>query len=114
MNRSRSIRSIPGNSVTSLQIPDCGNGHATLSTSPDRTLPNGPNWQFRTQVLRAKLDRLDAVLFTHSNADHIMGLDDVRPFNFRQRTSIPIFASADAMSTIQRCFETARALKSAT
>ena len=72
-----------------------GGHNVVIDTTPD----------FRTQVLRAKLDRLDAVLFTHSHADHIMGLDDVRPFNFRQRTSIPIFASADAMSTIQRCFE---------
>ena len=44
------------------------------------------------------------MLFTHSHADHIMGLDDVRPFNFRQRTRIPIFASADTMSAIQRVF----------
>jgi phosphoribosyl 1,2-cyclic phosphate phosphodiesterase len=72
-----------------------GGHNVVIDTTPD----------FRTQVLRAKLDRLDAVLFTHSHADHIMGLDDVRPFNFRQRTSIPIFASAEAMSTIQRCFE---------
>lgn len=72
-----------------------GGHNVVIDTTPD----------FRTQVLRAKLDRLDAVLFTHSHADHIMGLDDVRPFNFRQRTSIPIFASAEAMTTIQRCFE---------
>lgn len=72
-----------------------GGHNIVIDTTPD----------FRTQVLRAKLDRLDAVLFTHSHADHIMGLDDVRPFNFRQRTSIPIFASAEAMSTIQRCFQ---------
>jgi phosphoribosyl 1,2-cyclic phosphate phosphodiesterase len=71
-------------------------GHnVVIDTTPD----------FRTQVLRAKVDRLDAVLFTHSHADHIMGLDDVRPFNFRQQTCIPIFASADTMSAIQRCFQ---------
>jgi phosphoribosyl 1,2-cyclic phosphate phosphodiesterase len=70
-------------------------GHNVLiDTTPD----------FRTQALRMRLDHLDAVLFTHSHADHIMGLDDVRPFNFRQKGQIPIYASAGTMANIQRCF----------
>ncbi len=70
-------------------------GHNVLvDTTPD----------FRTQALRAKIDRVDAVLFTHSHADHVMGLDDLRPFNFRQRGQIPIFAAPDTMAAIQRCF----------
>jgi phosphoribosyl 1,2-cyclic phosphate phosphodiesterase len=72
-----------------------GGHNIVIDTTPD----------FRTQALRAHLDRLDAVLFTHSHADHIMGLDDVRPFNFRQQTRIPIFASADTLDAIQRCFQ---------
>jgi phosphoribosyl 1,2-cyclic phosphate phosphodiesterase len=66
-----------------------------IDTTPD----------FRTQALRAGIDHLDAVIFTHSHADHIMGLDDVRPFNFRQKGQIPIFASADTMASIHRCFQ---------
>jgi phosphoribosyl 1,2-cyclic phosphate phosphodiesterase len=66
-----------------------------IDTTPD----------FRTQALRAKIDHLDAVLFTHAHADHIMGLDDVRPFNFRQRSRIPIYAAADTMENIRRCFQ---------
>ena len=70
-------------------------GHNVLiDTTPD----------FRTQALRAKIGRLDAVVFTHSHADHIMGLDDVRPFNFRQKGQIPIYASPETMDAIQRCF----------
>jgi len=60
---------------------------------------------FRSQALRAGLDHVDAVLFTHSHADHIMGLDDLRPFNFRQGGHIPIYAAPDAMETIQRTFQ---------
>src|SRR5215472_10539585 len=65
-----------------------------IDTTPD----------FRTQALRARMDRLDAILFTHAHADHIMGLDDVRPFNFRQRTNIPIYASGETMDAIRRVF----------
>ncbi len=71
-------------------------GHNVLiDTTPD----------FRTQALRAGIERLDAVLFTHAHADHIMGLDDVRPFNFRQRGTIPIYAAADTLEAIHRCFK---------
>lgn len=70
-------------------------GHnVVVDTTPD----------FRTQVLRAGVDHIDAVIFTHAHADHIMGMDDLRPFNFRQKTRIPIFAAADTMENIQRCF----------
>jgi phosphoribosyl 1,2-cyclic phosphate phosphodiesterase len=65
-----------------------------IDTTPD----------FRTQALRARIEHLDAVVFTHSHADHLMGLDDVRPFNFRQRSGIPIYASLATMAAIQRCF----------
>jgi len=70
-------------------------GHNVLiDTTPD----------FRTQALRAGINRIDAALFTHSHADHVMGLDDLRPFNFRQQTRIPIFAAPDTMAAIQRVF----------
>lgn len=66
-----------------------------IDTTPD----------FRAQALRAGLQRLDAVVFTHSHADHIMGLDDVRPFNFRQKERIPIYAAPETMANIHRCFQ---------
>jgi phosphoribosyl 1,2-cyclic phosphate phosphodiesterase len=72
-----------------------GGHNIVIDTTPD----------FRTQALRAKIMRLDAVLFTHEHADHIMGLDDVRPFNFRQKASIPIFGSAITLTAIRRSFQ---------
>ncbi|MFY9724455.1 MAG: MBL fold metallo-hydrolase [Bryobacteraceae bacterium] len=66
-----------------------------IDTTPD----------FRAQALRAHLDRVDAVLFTHAHFDHIMGLDDVRPFNFRQKERIPIYAAPETMASIQRVFQ---------
>src|SRR5579864_1195980 len=51
---------------------------------------------FRAQALAAGLERLDAVLFTHAHADHILGLDDIRPFNLKQQSTIPIWRGGDA------------------
>jgi phosphoribosyl 1,2-cyclic phosphate phosphodiesterase len=70
-------------------------GHAVLvDTSPD----------FRVQALRAHIERIDAILYTHAHADHVLGLDDVRPFNYKQRSSIPIYGTADTLEAIQRVF----------
>ncbi len=58
----------------------------------------------REQALRFGLPRVDAVLFTHPHADHIFGLDDLRIFNFRQRQSIPCFASEATLRALRRTF----------
>jgi phosphoribosyl 1,2-cyclic phosphate phosphodiesterase len=54
-------------------------------------IDTGPD--FRQQMLRGKIDFLDAVLFTHHHKDHIAGLDDIRSFNFLQKKAIPVFAN---------------------
>ena len=59
---------------------------------------------FRMQCLREKINWLDAVIFTHSHADHIMGLDDLRPFNFLQRELIPIYAAPPHLDYVKRVF----------
>ncbi|MFN2458601.1 MAG: MBL fold metallo-hydrolase [Chitinophagaceae bacterium] len=48
---------------------------------------------FRFQMLRAKVKKLDAVLFTHSHKDHTAGLDDVRAFNFFQQSPMNVYAN---------------------
>jgi phosphoribosyl 1,2-cyclic phosphate phosphodiesterase len=77
---------------------------SVLVSYDDRNVLIDTTPDFRFQALRAKMNHLDAVIFTHSHADHIMGLDDVRPFNFRQKGQIPIYAAPDTMAAIQRCF----------
>ena len=59
---------------------------------------------FRQQALRRRLKRLDAVLITHCHADHIFGLDDIRPLNFRHG-ALGLYASASAWRDIRRIFK---------
>ena len=68
--------------------------NVVVDTTPD----------FRQQVLRARLNRLDAILYTHAHADHILGLDDVRPFNFRQKEPIPVYGTEDTLAGLRRVF----------
>lgn len=58
----------------------------------------------REQALRFGLPRVDAIVFTHSHADHIFGLDDVRIFNFRQRAPIPCYGSEETLRNVRRAF----------
>lgn len=71
-----------------------GEQNVVIDTTPD----------FRTQALRIGLDRLDAVLLTHSHADHILGFDDLRPYNFKQRAPMPIYGNAETFRVLKRAF----------
>ena len=58
----------------------------------------------RQQALTHALTRVDAILFTHSHVDHILGLDEVRRFNILQRQAIPAYADAGTSADIRRTF----------
>ena len=59
---------------------------------------------FRTQMLRANVKKLDAVLFTHPHKDHIAGLDDVKAFNYFQKKSIDVYANELTQQALKREF----------
>jgi phosphoribosyl 1,2-cyclic phosphate phosphodiesterase len=75
-----------------LEVP--GRAGVLVDTTPD----------LRQQALAHGLSRLDAVLFTHSHADHILGLDDIRRFNFMQGGAIPCYATDEVWQSIRRTF----------
>ncbi len=58
----------------------------------------------RMQALRFKVERVDAILFTHCHADHVMGLDDVRRFNVLQGGSIPCYGDRRTVAELRRVF----------
>ena len=65
-----------------------------VDTSPD----------LRQQCLRFELERVDAVLFTHAHADHVFGLDDLRPYCFRREDPIDCFGSAATLAQVEQTF----------
>ncbi len=69
-------------------------------------IDTGPD--FREQALRNKLTRVDAVFYTHGHADHILGLDDLRPLSFtvfREGGYIPLYAAPQTEETLRRVYD---------
>jgi len=62
----------------------------------------GPD--FRQQMLNAKVNRIDGIIFTHEHADHTMGLDDIRPFFFRQG-DISLYANKRVFKALEKRFD---------
>jgi riboflavin kinase/FMN adenylyltransferase len=71
-----------------------GEQNVVIDTTPD----------FRQQALRAKIERLDAVLLTHGHADHILGFDDIRPYNIRQNSAMPVYGNPETFEILRRAF----------
>ena len=68
-------------------------------------IDTGPD--FREQALRERITHVDAVLYTHAHADHILGMDDLRPLSFiseRRGGPIPLYADAEATKILEQVF----------
>jgi phosphoribosyl 1,2-cyclic phosphate phosphodiesterase len=86
----------PHNRRTRPSIRVAYDGHTVLiDTGPD----------FHAQALREGIRRVDAVLYTHGHADHVMGFDDLRPLSFRGHDHLPVYADEATADSIERIFE---------
>ncbi len=65
-----------------------------IDTTPD----------FREQAIREQIRQIDAVLYTHTHADHILGIDDLRPLSYHRKGKIPLYARPDAADFIRNMF----------
>lgn len=70
------------------------NRNILIDTTPD----------FRQQAIREKIHHLDAVLYTHAHADHILGLDDLRPVSFRHESKVPLYAGENTSRMLRSIF----------
>jgi phosphoribosyl 1,2-cyclic phosphate phosphodiesterase len=75
-----------------------------LVQSDTTTLVVDTTPDFRTQMLRENIRKLDAVIFTHPHKDHIAGLDDIKAFNFFQKKPMDIYANALTLEALKREF----------
>ena len=83
---------------TSIYITTNCNKNILIDTGPD----------LREQCLRADIKNVDKVLYTHCHADHVYGIDDLRPFNFAKKQRIEVFAdpitAKDLLKSFDYCF----------
>jgi phosphoribosyl 1,2-cyclic phosphate phosphodiesterase len=72
-----------------------GNRVGLIDTPPD----------FYTQAIRENIHHIDAVFYTHTHADHILGIDDLRPLSYHHKPNkLPLYARPDAAAFLRRMF----------
>ncbi|MFZ9642621.1 MAG: MBL fold metallo-hydrolase [Candidatus Methylopumilus sp.] len=107
------VGSSAGTPVIGCQCPTCLSDDpknkrmrcsAAISTNKGEVILIDTGPDLRTQALATGLNRVDAVLYTHTHADHLHGIDDLRAFCQIQKKQIPLYGKADAMQHIQQKF----------
>ena len=106
-------------SGTSMGVPTIGCNCTVCSSSDPRDRRTRPSVliqyadkvvlidttpDFREQAIREKIRQLDAVLYTHAHADHILGLDDLRPLSYHRPNKIPLYARPEAAALLRNMF----------
>ncbi len=71
-----------------------GDTNIVVDTGPD----------FRQQMLRANVQSLEAVVYTHEHMDHVVGMDDIRSFNFKQKKDMELYCNVDVEEALKRVF----------
>lgn len=104
--------------VIGCDCPVCGSGDPRnerlrpslwIEAEDGRSVLVDTSTDLRLQALRHRVDRVDAVVFTHAHADHILGLDEIRIYNFYrkaagQEMAIPCYGSAETLGRIRQAF----------
>jgi phosphoribosyl 1,2-cyclic phosphate phosphodiesterase len=75
-----------------------------LIEADDKTVAIDSGPDFRYQMLRANVQHLDAIVYTHEHKDHVAGMDDVRAFNFKQQEPMNIYADPRVQAALMREF----------
>ncbi|HTW44961.1 MAG TPA: MBL fold metallo-hydrolase [Acidobacteriaceae bacterium] len=107
-------------SGTSMGVPTLGCNCAVCTSNDPRNTRSRPSiavqWNnstgiidtgqdFRRQALREQIRHVDAVLYTHAHADHILGMDDLRPLSFKHPGGLPLYADDATSAALHRIFE---------
>ncbi|MDQ7947883.1 MAG: MBL fold metallo-hydrolase [Pedobacter sp.] len=77
---------------------------SVLVETRDKTIVIDSGPDFRYQMLRAKVDDLDAIIYTHEHKDHVAGLDDIRPYNYLLHKVIDIYATERVQAALRKEF----------